>query len=249
MCFCLRLICKISRIFPWKLAGETPENVRSNLLGHLDSHLQPLRIISGDYPELSLGLRAAIDVNVGYTVHFLWLLHNKKHCMFHWLIAFNVKQPYNRLLALVITLESSRALFPLAEFPFNTTLTTVLGAWSEQTALKRMTLWTVVFYQWQMSGLSLIQQSPIKTDLANKSWRPKCHSSVCSTERTNHSGGQTCVDRCGDCDLPHINTWNKQKCHISILFPTRFPSIWGWKRAHRFGAASSAAVNETSLWN
>ncbi len=61
---------------------------------------------------------------------------------------------------------------------------------------------------------------------------------------------QICLERWGDFNLPHINTWNKHKCHISIMFFHRLsPLLLQWfngtwqknqRHQHRCSQYSSA---------
>ena len=63
----LLLIRTLSRVFTTGLAGETVQTFR--LLGHLCSHVQPLRRMPGDYLEFSACLKAAILNWLAPTVH------------------------------------------------------------------------------------------------------------------------------------------------------------------------------------
>ncbi len=76
-----------------------------------------------------------------------------------------------------------------------------------------------------------IQHNAMKTDFMNKYDVHKAWDLfVTQTSTKEMKAGSRlkhpiCVDWWGDCNVPQINTWNKQKCHI-FLFSIMFSTIW-----------------------
>ena len=58
--FSCGLIRTSSRVCTSGLAGETPENVPSNWLRNVCSHVRPLQIVLGDFPAFTAALTAAV---------------------------------------------------------------------------------------------------------------------------------------------------------------------------------------------
>ena len=119
------VILTLSRGFTGGRPGETTANVQSLWLRYLSSHIQPLRIIWGDYPEFSACLRAAV---VKLAVVFIFFASRWQHR--------NICICISKLLLLLLSLYSILVLVDLVWFIMATS-----PLWTINPKCKRVYWW------------------------------------------------------------------------------------------------------------